>query len=175
MMRASAACECGNHAWLSISKGFVVLVDVKHAPVLDAWGWMAKVVRTKVYARRSVTRRVNGKKIKWDVTLHQQLLCLPPSLRVDHANGCGLDCRTSNMRPASAAENTINARRSKPASGFRGVYQDKRNKYYRARIIVKSKLIHLGCFKAPELAAKAYDQAAAHHFGEFAVLNFPAE
>jgi len=43
---------------------------------------------------------------------------------------------------------------------------------YHARIKVEGRLISLKCFKSAEDAARAYDKAAIHYFGEFASTNF---
>jgi hypothetical protein len=40
---------------------------------------------------------------------------------------------------------------------------------------VDGKKIYLGTFTDPVEAARAYDNFAREHYGEFAVLNFPEE
>jgi hypothetical protein len=42
-----------------------------------------------------------------------------------------------------------------------------------ARLNVKGKTLHLGCFEDEKAAATAYDQAARSHLGAKAKLNFP--
>lgn len=95
------------------------------------------------------------------------------SEQVDHVSHDGLDCRRSNLRPATRAENNRNKQRPRNnTSGFKGVGRDA-GASWRARIRVDGKLHHLGRFDTPEAAAKAYDQAAVRYFGQFASLNFP--
>ena len=47
-----------------------------------------------------------------------------------------------------------------------------RNKYIQAQIRINGRLTFLGIFGTPELAAKAYDEAAKKHHGTKAILNF---
>jgi hypothetical protein len=63
--------------------------------------------------------------------------------------------------------------RNEPTSQFRGVYLNKRDGCYRAKIAVRGVTIHLGDFGQDELAAaRAYNAAALkHHGAQFAVLN----
>ena len=60
----------------------------------------------------------------------------------------------------------------KSANG-KGVCWHIRKQNWVAQIRYKGHLSHLGYFKTPEAAAKAYDIAAVRLFGEFACLNFP--
>ncbi len=91
---------------------------------------------------------------------------------VDHRNGDGLDDRRENLRPATARQNHQNSVvRADSKTGFKGVSFDKRG-FYRAWIgIGGSKKKHLGCFKDPKDAARAYNTAAKSLHGEFARLN----
>jgi hypothetical protein len=68
-----------------------------------------------------------------------------------------------------------NRRKYKTASGskYKGVTWQKESKGWRVRITVNNKQILLGQFKDEVEAAKAYDRAAKHYYGDFATLNFP--
>jgi hypothetical protein len=103
--------------------------------------------------------------------MHRQLLTPPPGKCIDHANGNGLDNRRANLRFATPAQNAWNTRRKVSASGYKGVYFSKANKFG-AAIRCNKKRIHLGCFDSPVDAAKAYDKAAKKYHGQFAQTNF---
>ena len=93
---------------------------------------------------------------------------------VDHANRNGLDNRKTNLRQADRSKNAQNSKiRWDNKSGFKGVCWHKRSKKYMAAIKVNKKIVHLGCFDDPIIAAKRYDEAALIHYGEFARVNFP--
>ena len=67
-------------------------------------------------------------------------------------------------------------RRCHSKSGYLGVsiytqYKSKR-KYIKSTICINGINIHLGYFKNPKDAAKAYDKRAKEVYGEFANLNF---
>ncbi len=94
---------------------------------------------------------------------------------VDHINGNKLDNRRSNLRLANRSTNQANRGASyHNKSGLKGVCHAPHTKdRWRAQITVRGHKMYLGTFTTPEEAARAYDQAAIQHFGEFARLNFP--
>lgn len=54
-------CECGDHAWAPISKGYVVLVSPEDAHLLEK-KWHAAVDKgCLVYVRRNLPRRPEDK------------------------------------------------------------------------------------------------------------------
>ena len=105
------------------------------------------------------------------VYLHRFIVEGPNEMLVDHADNDGLNCRRSNMRLATKAQNQANSPGHKPGvSGFRGVIQA--GKKWRAQMTVNNRRRHIGCYDTPEDAARAYDEAVRAHWGEFAVTNF---
>jgi hypothetical protein len=57
------------------------------------------------------------------------------------------------------------------SSKYKGVTYLKKLDKWQAQIEINYKSIYLGIFLFEEEAAIAYNEAALHHFGEFAVLN----
>lgn len=105
------------------------------------------------------------------VYLHRYILDARPGQTVDHISGDGLDNRKANLRLCSATENARNRRPNRRnRTGFKGVTWRSENNF-QARIRVHGKQYNLGRFATPEEAARAYDQAALHHFGQFARTN----
>lgn len=102
--------------------------------------------------------------------LHRLLLEAQKGVLVDHRNGDGLDNRRSNLREADRRLNLVNRGFYQPRSGYRGVYAEKGK--WSAQISLGGRSRRLGTFRDPADAARAYDRAALHHFGEFARLNF---
>lgn len=94
-----------------------------------------------------------------------------PRREVDHKDGDPGNDRWVNLRLATTSQNHAN-RRGYSASGFKGVYRDK--KTWAANITINGKVRHLGNFKTPELAHAAYIKAATEHYGEFARLDHSA-
>ena len=82
--------------------------------------------------------------------------------------------RPDHLRLASHAENTRYRRNHRNnTSGFRGVSFHRAGDKWQAQIRVDGRLTHIGYFATAEDAARAYDDAARKHYGEFARLNFP--
>lgn len=129
-------------------------------------GDIAGSPETKGYLRISVDgRRYKAHRLAW---LHVHGAW--PAKQLDHRNRVKSDNRIANLREASNLQNCANAIRPKNNSvGFKGVSRS--GGRFVAGIKRNYKRIHLGSFDAPELAAAAYDAAAAEIWGEFANTN----
>jgi hypothetical protein len=85
---------------------------------------------------------------------------------LDHENTDGLDCRRSNLRPATKRENARNKRRRRDnTSGFKGV--NFANGKWVARIDADGERRFLGRFDSPQAAGLAYAQAVRSFHGAF--------
>lgn len=111
--------------------------------------------------------RIDGR----SVYMHRLIMGGAESLDIDHRNGCGYDNRRLNLREGTHAQNIAAQNRKPPKSGFRGVAWNPRAKSWHARITVNYKPVSLGYHKDLLQAARAYDEAARHYFGEFAYQN----
>jgi len=152
------------------------MVDDADFDRVSQFKWTAMKVVNKFgvqyYAYRTVWSDWKAKKQE-RILLHRFILGAPKGQSVDHKNRNPLDCRRSNLRLATASQQTINrVRRNK--SGYRGVFQLSGGKYM-AFIVSGGKKRYLGSFTDPIDAATAYDRSAIQMHGEFAVLNFQNE
>jgi hypothetical protein len=155
---------------IPLTQGYVALVDDEDYESVSQFNWHALITRHTVYARRWT--RMPNRRI---VYLHRMLVC-PEGERlwVDHIDGDGLNNTRANLRSVTQAENSRNRRpQIRNQSGFKGVNRQGSN--WRAAIQQENMYTHIGMFETAEQAAKAYDEAALEHFGEFAFLNFPKE
>lgn len=149
---------------IPLSRGYVTRIDAADRVFTDGHSWYADIHprRRAVYARAWI----DGE----NVNMHS-LLC-PDWAWVDHADGDGLNNCRRNLRDGTGFRNSANRElASNNTSGYKGVDWNKKNEKWRATITANGKQIHLGYFGTPEEAADAYDQAAVHHFGEYAKTN----
>lgn len=170
--RRPVTCECGNHAWIKLTKGYCALISAEDTDLLAQNTWTAFCgAGGKVYAARKAWVAGTGKADT--VLLHRVVAAPPAGMVVDHINRDTLDNRRLNLRTCLQAQNTksrIGSRRS-GSSSFKGVCFDKQTGRWRASIAPNRTTINIGRFDTQEDAARAYDKAALLHFGEFALTN----
>ena len=96
-----------------------------------------------------------------------------PSGVIDHIDRDKQNCAPANLREANDSLNGANKGKYKldASSHFKGVCWDKSRGKWKSEIKVMGKKTHLGRFESEIKAAEAYNEAAIHHFGEFACLN----
>jgi hypothetical protein len=149
------------------------IVDAQSHDFLAQWQWG---LSGSGYARRRIG--LFGR--NFQVYMHRVVLGLPDDagLQGDHINGNRLDNRRTNLRPASLEENARNRFAQDGKMGgikYKGVFAQRGTKNVTVRIRVMGRTLYLGSFSDQEVAAKVYDEAAIHHFGPRAKLNFPRD
>lgn len=149
--------------------GRVALVDRADFDLVNNYTWW---VVARGESRLYAAGRLKGSSAERSpVYMHRVILGFPKGMPIDHINHDGLDNRRSNLRVATAQENTRNARKHYTKnSQYKGVIR-RTTKSWLARIVVDGKRIHLGAFPTEKEAARAYNRAASELFGEFAFLN----
>jgi hypothetical protein len=156
---------------ISITGGQVVLVDDEDYERVSGYIWFRHLGKGTDYAMAHIPGRVSG------ILLHRFILDAPDGVLVDHKNRNGLDCQRQNIRLATSSQNGRNAAKYRTFKGapvtsrFKGVHWCKYHKHWLARANIGGRVTHLGQFDSEEAAARAYNNAALLHFGEFARLN----
>lgn len=164
---------------IGLTRGLVAIVDAEDYERVAEFNWYAVPSDPPggFYAVRGT--RIGGK--YRNVFMHNELLGIQSggSLEVDHKDHDGLNNRRDNIRLVERFQNMRNRRKlTAKTSAFKGVYWKKANLIWEARIAAgvmlpsgKRKQLILGQFRSETDAARAYNDAAVEHFGEFAVLN----
>lgn len=156
---------------------YEVLVDDEDYEELIKYKWGITKIGQMYYARRDARKSENFG--KYAILIHKQILNLFDKASViDHIDHNGLNNQKNNLRICTRMQNCRNRRIENlrtinSTSKHKGVGWNKRNRKWRARIVVNKKDMHIGFFKNELEAAKAYDKTALKYFGEFACLNFP--
>lgn len=153
-------------------------MDDADFPAVSAHRWTAVVRNGRLHCVQRAAYTSNG--AETSVKLHRELLGLTdPKLCVDHIDGNPLNNCRSNLRVVTHAQNMLNHAamrdRKRSAGSFIGVSFITTTGDWVAAIGKDRKQYTLGRFDRPEEAARAYDSAAVHFFGDFAALNFPNE
>lgn len=174
---------------IPLTRGLFAQVDDKDYEWLNKWKWNACANKKTFYAARTA-RLESGKRIK--ISMHRLILDIyEKDVHGDHIDHNTLNNQRSNLRKCTNSENRKNRRSlENSTSKYLGVHAMNMKKTYMTKrgLITNEKMkyvskiktsikeITLGRFDyTPEgeiLAAKAYDEAAKIHHGEFANLNF---
>ena len=154
---------------IPLTRGKKALVDDADYDYLSAWKWCATPSTRTFYA----FRRQN----KMGVWMHRFLLGVTdPNVHVDHVNRNGLDNQRCNLRLADPSRNHMNATKiggHPHTSKYKGVCWDSVRGKWKLQIKIHGQHIRQTRYDNEEEAARAYDELASKHFGEFAHLNFP--
>jgi len=155
----------GNIAFVTLTKGYVAIIDADDVERVQPFSWRALVVHTNVYGYRSLERSHINRK---GMLLHRLIMNAPNGFDVDHINCNSLDNRKSNMRICTHSENLCNQRTRKgTASPLKGVSFAKCKTRWRARIVIQGVEISLGQFATEQEAHAAYCTASAKIHKDF--------
>ena len=149
---------------IPLTKCKFAIVDDDDYEYLSSFKWC---VNAQGYAIRGFRR--NGAKIQ--VRMHLLVKPRGEGQEVDHINGDKLDNRKSNLRIVTRKQNSYTTKARPGTSSHKGVSWSKQKNRWRSRITVNGREIHLGLFCNEIDAAKAYNDAALKHYGEYAKLN----
>jgi hypothetical protein len=149
---------------IALTQGTFALIDDEDFERVNQYKWkLIKAKKNNWYAKRSINN--NG-----SLYMHRFIMDCPRNKEIDHRDGNGLNNQKSNLRICTSTQNIQN-RKGYGRAGYKGVRIS--GDHIRAVIKIGGRAIHLGYFSDLISAAKAYDEAAQKHFGEFAKLNFP--
>lgn len=156
---------------IRLTRGKVALIDDRDLEVVSKFSWSAYQSHKRwgwyAYAYTSPPRKY--------IFMHRLILGLTEGdgLQVDHINRNGLDNRRRNLRIATPKQNQYNqgVRTHPKTSKYKGVSWNKVQGEWVANIRVNGRKLYLGGYSNEEDAARAYNDGARKHFGEFARPN----
>lgn len=161
--RYCGLCDCGDHAFTILTRGYIGLVSPQDAHHFATKSWCAHQTVTGAWSVAGTYR----------AKLHRVVLSMQDQHAVvDHRNGNPFDNRRHNLRVCANASNVKNQRlRRDPgkSSRFKGVTRSKAG--WIAQIQSDGHHQYLGTYQSERAAAEAYDRAAIRLHGEFARTN----
>src|SRR4030042_4552219 len=110
---------------IQLTQGKVALVDDEDYNWLIKYKWCANKVETRWYAIAHIPH-------KGTIRMHQFLLNPEKGMKCDNINGNGLDNRRCNLRIVTNAQNSMNKRKKRGMSKYKGVHWRNDVKEWRA-------------------------------------------
>ncbi len=138
-----------------VPKGYA-RIDAEDVEYVAPWSWS---LTSHGYAARG--QRIDGRLTV--IYLHRFLMNASDGIEVDHINGDRLDCRRSNLRLATRAQNRQNTPSVGGASRHRGVAWSRPAGKWRAYGKVNGRQHHLGLFDDEDGAAAVAAAWRAEH------------
>lgn len=164
----------GHKPWvyIDVNKGYKAKIDAEDQARVEAHTW--RVLR-KETGRLKVVTNIKTAKGYRQVSLGQFLMNPPKGMMVYPRRFMdGLDYRKNNLIVCSMKERQRilpKSRQQKGTSRFKGVYYVSSKRKWRAGIKVDGRTVSLGMYATEDDAARAYNKAARHHFGDMAYQN----
>jgi len=150
----------GDVAYVPLTRGFTAVIDVDDVPLVEGRNWYAHKGTNTWYGAARIGGQI--------VLLHRFLMGADNPAGYDHEDRDGLNCRRSNLRAATTAQNGQNSpKRRHNTSGHKGVFTATAGRSWFAQIKSQNRLRYLGSFKTKAEAKAAYDAAAMELHGEF--------
>lgn len=151
---------------IKLTRGKSAIIDDDDFEELSKYRWCDD---GRGYATRHVIAPSGEPK---SMKMHIQIAGLQKGLQIDHIDGNPLNNRRENLRHVTGSQNQYNQKSNRGGSSqYKGVSWHKQIKKWTARIKAEGKTKNLGCFKAEEDAARAYNKIAKETWGEYARLN----
>ena len=151
---------------IELTKGQVTVVDDEDFDLIDGQSYFAHSAGDG-YGFYAARNRYDEKGVQRTSKLHREIMervlgrNLTSDEEVDHEDLDKLNNRRRNLRLADRFKNNQNKGiRSSNTSGYVGVWWNKRDKRWYAQILSNGERKHIGCFKNPDDAARAYDTKA---------------
>lgn len=141
----------GEVAFIPLTQGLEAVIDAADLHKVEPYQWYAQRIGRNVYA--ATNDRSGGKRR----LLYLHMTILPGHALIDHEDRDGLNCRRSNLRPATRSENSLNSRlKVSHTSGIRGVCWDAGQGCWKAYAKGSDgRQKHLGYYTTLEAAAAA--------------------
>lgn len=158
---------------IPLSNAVIALVD---EDIANSLGWLAWSATSCESQWRAIRATYSDKKYTFHY-MHRVIANPAPGYDVDHRihpphEERLIDNRRANLRVCEHVLNQRSLRMAKSnTSGFKGVTWRADTRRWAAAVMLNYKHVSLGSYSCPIEAAKAYDQGAILHFGEFAITN----
>ena len=161
----------GQAAYVTLTKGYVAVIDVEDVPLVSGHNWRAHIRYRKDGTIRAVyaIRRLCEDGRQPTIYMHRVIAKTPDGMETDHQDGDGLNNRRKNLRPATTAQNQHNGRlRTDNTSGAKGVSFHKPSGKWMASLRDGGKRKYIGVFNCVTAAMLHLHRARVAAHGDFA-------